>query len=228
MKILILLITALIYLNSIAMAGYVDTVSMKGCSDMEFIHEKRMLPRGSAYITSSGNLKAQGIKAIIHTAAASSHLKIDPYNPTKESLENSIVNTMILAERFEQKRVAIPFIGGGIFFKGLDTSLNDLADIIVKTAYENSNGVELVFISIDPKQVLAFQSAAKKINSSFISVVKGSITDFKIHHAPVIVNSGNMEMVFGAGISKVIGKATGQAKEINAEAKNMISNMIKP
>lgn len=197
---------------------------MVGCEDLNFVHKHKALPGGSALITSSGNLKAQGITAIIHAGTASwKNRKDEPFNPTLKRLTDSIMNSMILAERFGHKRVAIPFIGGGIFFKKLDTDLADLALTIMKTAYDHSNGIELVFISIDQAQVDAFKSAALKLNAPGIKVVKGSIVDFKAHNSSAIVNSGNMEMIFGTGISGAIAKASGKKAEIDLEAKKMIS-----
>ena len=221
MKNLIYALTLVISLSSFAKP--VDTISMVGCEDLVFIHKNKILPRGSALITSSGNLEKSGIKAIIHAGTASwRNTKKEPYNPTTKGLTDAIANSLILADRFQHKRIAIPFVGGGIFFKKMKSDLEDLATIIVKTAYDNANGAELVFISIDEDQVDAFKVAAAKVNSSTISVVKGSIVDFKAHGASAIVNSGNMEMIFGTGLSGVIAKASGKKEEIDKEAKNMI------
>ncbi len=203
-----------------------DTISMVGCEDLNFVHKEKILPRGSALITSSGKLKDQGIVAIIHAGMASRDNRNDePYNPTIKSLQDSIINSLILAERFQYKRIAVPFMGGGVFFKNLKTDQDELAYIIVKTAYEHANGSELVFLSIDQDQVDSFRVAARRVNSPSISVVKGSITDFKVHRASAIVNSANMEMRFGTGLSGAIAKATGKKKEIDEEAKKMILSL---
>ena len=55
-----------------------------------------------------------------------------------------------------------------------------------------------------------------------MDVANGDICQFITHNCSTIVNAANMEVRFGAGISNIIGNATGQRANINNEAKNHI------
>ena len=183
-----------------------------------------MLPRGSALITSAGALEATGIKAIIHAATGSMRLGGGVFEPTLTSVASSVKASLELARAGGHRRVAIPFIGGGIFVERLGVTPQALADLIVTTAIQESNGLELRFVTFGEIDTQLFKNALQKNKSpENAQVVSGSLTDFKIHGASAIVNAANTEAQFGGGVSGVIGRATGRIEEINREAQLKIS-----
>ena len=98
------------------------------------------LPVGSAYISSSGDLgnKVDNsiLKSIIHAVA-------EEYTGNESKFFRSIAlavkNAMILAsqERNDCRRVAIPFIGSGVF--GGASNRKKLARVVIHSAINQSN-----------------------------------------------------------------------------------------
>jgi len=100
---------------------------------------RRVIPRGSALITSSGNLAIQGINQIIH-AAPGSNTQIAPWgNPTRQGVIRSIQNSILLAEKNNLRDLAIPFVGGHIFFHAMGISKEELLRSIMEVAINQRN-----------------------------------------------------------------------------------------
>lgn len=186
-----------------------------------------MIPRGSALITRAGNLRATGIRAIIHAATGSMTRQGGIFEPTLLSIQESINSSLELARANGFKRVAIPFIGGGIFSERLGVSLESLADLIVKSSLQESHGLELRFVTFGNRDTSLFKDSLSRQReiTADASVLDGSITDFSLHGASAILNAANMEVQFGGGLSGVIGRATGQHDKINEEARFEIQRL---
>ncbi len=214
-------------------------ISTQGTVYNPKVVSKNLAPRGSALRTSSGpGLLAKGIQAILHVApgAMDPNLWAEPdslYKPTLESVALSVKNSLILANRFGHKRVAIPLIGGKIFAGAIGVSTDVLAETILRAALSEQGSVEIVWVDQDQKNFNALQLAMTKVlqEPEFQSKpvpmksMLGSITDFNLHRCDAIVNAANMEVTFGGGISGVIGIATGGSGEINSFAQEIIKNL---
>lgn len=73
--------------------------------------------------------------------------------------------------------------------------------------------------AFDGRDAELFRRALKPFpGAGNVSVVQGSITDFKTHGCSAIVNAANMELLFGGGVSGVIERATGAGPRIEEEA----------
>ncbi len=190
-----------------------------------------VLPRGSALMTSSGDLGPTGITAIIHAATGAMERKGGVFEPTLESISTSIKNSLILAFQYNHKRIAIPFIGGGVFAKRIGVEPQELANLIVETTLQEHGSIEIRFMTFGEKDTELFKHALKNLEDDFdlsnVSVVNGSITDFKQHGASAIVNAANLEVTFGGGLSGIIARATRREKEINQEAHAQIVSWLK-
>jgi len=214
-------------------------ISDKGTEFNLEMAEKEHLPRGSAMITPSGELAETGITAIIHAAPGSSEKDLGwQYEPTIESLRNSVRNALILAKKNGHKRVAIPFIGGGVFAERIGVSNERIAEELVRAVMDYRNGREVVFMTQGEDHKL-FTAAIKKLKSPrtsywnikfwetvrkrpMLRVQPGNINNFGLHHATAIVNAANTELRFGNGVSGAIGKASGKKTEIDDGAKRLI------
>ncbi len=209
-----------------------NPISMKKNNDPCFVRAQKMLPRGSALITQSGDMNEGGITAVIHAATGAMTRSGGEFEPNPESIRNSIRNSLILAKRFKHKKVAIPFLGGGIFAARMGVSKEELADIIVKASLDYKKKLAVVFVLFTSSEEKIFTESLEKISKdpeyvaklANASVVKGSITEFSVHKSSAIVNAANMEVVFGGGISGAIGSATGISNEIDSQAGEFIRN----
>jgi O-acetyl-ADP-ribose deacetylase (regulator of RNase III) len=201
-----------------------DKVSAKDTSTSPELRKLDMLPRGSALLTSAGRLK--DIKFIIHAAPAAMTPPEDSktpelFEPTVQSIQASIANSLVLAQQASIKKLAIPFVGGGIFLERLNKTPQELADAIVTTTIKSCGKVQAVFVIYTKDDANVFRKAVKRASSgasSGVRVVKGDITDFQDHGAEAIVNAANMEVQFGDGLSGIIAEATEEREEIDAEA----------
>jgi O-acetyl-ADP-ribose deacetylase (regulator of RNase III) len=207
-----------------------NPVSMKSNNDACFVKATKMLPRGAALITESGEMAQNGIIAVIHAASGAMTKSGGVYEPTTDSVKSSIRNSLILARKFKHRRVAIPFIGGGIFASRMGVTKEELAEIIVGASLQYKKQLEVVFVLFSAAEEKMFNETLERkrqdpkstIDALNASVVKGSITDFSVHGASAIVNAANMEVAFGGGISGAIGSATGKADEIDSKAEELI------
>lgn len=205
-------------------------VSMLGTKDNGEINEG-LLPRGSAMITSSGVLKKTGIISIIHAATGAMTKSGGHFEPTLESVKQSVRNSIALAESFSHTRIAIPLIGGGIFIQRLGIQPAELAAEIISVARESRSMIEVRFVAFSDADVQTFRDGWNLVERADyrhldgMEINQGSITDFKVHGATVIVNAANTEVIFGGGLSGAIAKATENAEGINAEAAAVIDGL---
>jgi len=190
-----------------------------------------MIPRGSALITDSGELKSSGITHIIHAATGSMTKSSEAFKPTLEGITNSIINSISLAHEFKHKTIAIPFLGGGIFLGSLGLLKKELAKNIIQAALNNNpHKLIISFVTWSSEETRVFKDLYQKLvkDNSKYKVVRGSITDFNIHKSSVIVNAANMEVIFGGGLSGVIGEATKSSTKIDSSAKKFIEKFNEP
>ncbi len=191
------------------------------------------LPRGSALITSSGELEEQGIEAIIHAATGSMNNADDNpeyYEPTLESIENSIKNSFELLKTNGFSNIAVPFIGGNIFISRIGTTPRILANRIIESCFKYAGTSNFILVTHSGTKKGSdhdlFSTLLKTdYNVKNISAIlkDGDICDFMLHNCEVIMNAANMEVEFGGGLSGVIANATNQRKTIDAEAKKYIN-----
>jgi O-acetyl-ADP-ribose deacetylase (regulator of RNase III) len=200
--------------------------------------DKGLAPRGSAALTPSGALAATGIKYVIHAASGAMSQGGVNETPTLEGVKLSIINAIRIATAEKIKRIAIPLIGGGIFLDTLGVSKEQLAYTIIDTARTQKSPVEIIFVAYSDDETAVMNNAyaraenpdkfALKIwnylrqlfagTTDFFNrsqVSQGSITDFNAHGAEAIVNAANMELMFGGGLSGIIGKATQDREHID-------------
>jgi len=122
---------------------------------------RRAIPRGSALLTSSGNLATRGINQIIH-AAPGSNAQIAPWgNPTLQGVVRSVQNSILLAERNNLRDLAIPFVGGSIFFRAMKISKEKLLRGIMEAAINQRNDKltvqRIIFVSFGAEDQLLFK-----------------------------------------------------------------------
>lgn len=197
------------------------TVSVIDCPQNDALRARPYAPLGSSVWTSSGHLSQRGITAIAQAASGTmSPHAVQGGEPTRASVGDSITNSLALAAQHNRARLAIPFVGGGIFFRRIKPTCTkaELAEVIVKAAGDTCGPVTPVIVSYDAADQAMFQAAMTKLGITNVELVQGSITDHSLHKADVIVNAANMEVLFGGGISGAIGRATGDQSNIDAEA----------
>ena len=203
-----------------------DLVSAKNTVLAKELRALNMVPRGAAVVTSSGRLADMGITKIIHAAPAamSPPASDESYQPSLRSIENSIRNAVLLAEFHRLPGLAIPVVGGGVFFDDLHCSRRQLVDSVVVGA-AGSAKVDIAFIASNDADFsfLTRSVAHCCLPATRFRVLKGDITDYGLHKSPAIVNAANMEVQFGAGLSGVIGRATAAQDAINSEAQPRIA-----
>lgn len=206
-------------------------ISMEGTKNNGELGEG-MLPRGSALITSSGALAETGINAIIHAASGAMTKQGGHYEPTLQSIELAVQNSVRLAERHGYTRIAIPLIGGKIFLERIGVEGDVLAARIITSALEAQTSIELRFVAFADADVMTFKRGLDMVRTGHIPglddvarIEQGSLTDFNVHGARVIVNAANMEVQFGGGLSGMIAKATNDSAAIDAEAARAIRSI---
>ena len=205
-------------------------ISSQGTIYSKVVVTEDSLPRGAAMLTPSGHLKAdQKISAIIHAASGSSGNTDPEFIPTLEGVKLSIRNSLVLANRYGHKKVAIPFIGGKIFLKRIGVTPEVLASTIIQSALENRGKAQIQLVMFDDQSKATFEKEFQALlaNQEFekdqacINIYKGSIVNFADHGASAIVNAANMEVQFGGGVSGAIGKAAKEPR-INIHALSKI------
>lgn len=207
-----------------------ELVGVEGVSASAYTVNERMMPRGSAVLTSSGKLAETGITQIIHAASGSSGSDHPDVRPALQGVEFSVKNSLTLAQKFGHKRVAVPFIGGAIFAKRIGVPPNEIAELIVRTALTSRNNLEVVFMTFGDDATMLFTDLVAKVKGEGIGadrkvdVINGDITKFSVHGASAIVNAANTEIRFGAGVSGAIARATGQDLEIDLEAEAIVKH----
>jgi len=199
--------------------------------DLKFAKEHQLAPRGSAVLTSSGKLKDVGITAIIQAAPAKRGSRPGSEilgEPTLQSIQNSSANSVRLAETAGHTKIAILFIGGGIFKDRVGQPVEEIAKAVILGALEGSPKMEISFVLLEDENYALFKKVLLGLEQgktrSNVRVLQGSIIDFGLHGASAIVNAANMEVRFGNGISGVIGRATGEIDAIDKEAAEIVLN----
>ena len=206
-------------------AGEFETFSTQGATYNRAVAEKKMLPRGSAYVTRSGKLKALGITQIIHTAPGSIGIIDEDFTPTLESIQLSLKNALRLARANGHTCVAIPFIASGVFLSRIAESREKLVSTIVSAVLGSKKELDIHFVILPARAAALFSKEVARLtkkegrSSSNVHVLVGDVLDFSEHRCSAIINSGNMEGEFGGMISAAIGHATGDAQGINKEMK---------
>ncbi len=122
-----------------------EEISSYGTTYYIDVVQEKMLPRGSALITQSGNLAAQGIERIIHAASGSAGNVTEHFIPTLEGVSLSVNNSLRLARTHKMNRVAIPFIGRGIFLTRSGATPQQLGETIILSALENRGNIGACF-----------------------------------------------------------------------------------
>lgn len=83
------------------------------CAAHEVINGVRC-PVGQACITESFDLEKRGIKYIIHAVGLDCRIIKDPVEQDK-LLDNTYINALLLADKYNIKTIAFPFISSGIY-----------------------------------------------------------------------------------------------------------------
>ena len=182
-------------------------------------NEYPLAPLGSAILTHSGILNSTGIKAIIHTGSGSMTQSGEGLEPSKDSVRNSLINALALAREAGHTRVAVPVIAGSIFRERMNNGegidLNLLVDLIIDVLVEESAGLQLI-MTIRPenpdegkyiRESLKRLSEADRKHFEVDDAVYWGLVKFESHHASAIINSANMEFLFGGGLSGQVAKA---------------------
>ena len=207
--------------------GYVSTdlVAAAGTPEDVRLRAQRMVPLGAAVWTGAGRLAERGITAIVHAASGAMGRTGAGYDPTRESVTASIGNAFRLTRGQGRGRLALPFIAGGIFASRIRPPLDkaELARLIVDACAAQRGGNEAVLVAFGAADLALFQRTLAAAPDSGIRLCEGSLTDVGVHGAAVIANAANMEVVFGGGISGVIGEATGDPAAIEAEAARAVA-----
>lgn len=214
--------------------------------------QNELAPLGSAALTTSGALAETGITTILHAATGSMGGYDESTEPTLQSVKDSIMMSLKLADQSGIKKVAVPLLGGGIFLNRLHVSKEKLAYEIIDAARRSQAQTDVVFVAYTDQETQTMKSAfdlaasgsldvnwlAKLLNwfkkffgvssNDFFArskVIQGSIVDFKAHGAEAIINAANMELQFGGGLSGVIGQATQDSAAIDATCLDLIKEL---
>ncbi|MNT04264.1 RNase III inhibitor [compost metagenome] len=237
------------YLSIKDSRGEKAVISSHGTGLNQVWIDQSVAPRGSAALTSSGDLAPTGIKYVIHAASGSMGQSGEGMEPSIEGVQLSIANSIRIAQQEGIKRLAIPLIGGGIFLNSLGISKERLAYTVIETARAQKANLELIFVAYSEDDTAAMQTAldtmeqrqkedmgwltrlwnslksffgAKTDFFEHAELVRGSITDYNLHKAEAIVNAANMELTFGGGLSGVIGRATNDSEHIDQVGQELI------
>ncbi|MEN0059599.1 MAG: macro domain-containing protein [Bdellovibrio sp.] len=137
-------------------------LSTQGTQNYTSLANMDLAPRGSAALTSSGDLATTGIKYIIHAASGAMMNSTDKTAPSLEGVRLSVINSIRIAEKEGIKKLAIPLIGGGIFLRSLNISKEELAYSIIQAARSAKSSVQLVFVAYNASDSEAMQYALDK------------------------------------------------------------------
>lgn len=200
-----------------------------------------LLPRGSALMTTSGKLADKGILAIVHPATGAMTKSGGSYEPTLDSIEESIDLSIQLAVANHFENISVPFLGGGIFASRMNVTTEKLAESIIRATQgsvvklaesspsspSSKIAAQIVLWSKDAEGWELFNRVCSQIkernpSQDLIScdklLVKGNIVENHDDRPRAIINAANMEIQFGGGLSGVIGKASGNSNGIDNEA----------
>lgn len=205
------------------------TVSAQNTPANPSLQKLNLVPLGASVWTSSGKLADRNITAIAQAASgAMAHFGVG-FDPTRESVAACLENSFLLASQHGYKGLAIPFIASSIFLNRIIPSIDkdELASLIVKSCQTYRGSVDAVIVAHGAGDMSHFEKAMKSNTDKGVTLADGSITHYSDHKCAAIVNAANMEVIFGGGLSGVIGNATGEIQQINAEAAAMIKDFWK-
>ncbi|MEZ5904358.1 MAG: hypothetical protein R3C69_04360 [Geminicoccaceae bacterium] len=116
----------------------------------------------------------------------------DPAQAYRASVEASIANAFALAASRGCRRLALPFIAGGIFADRIGPPIDkaELAGPVVAACRTHRGPVEAVVVAYDDADRTLF---AKPSPPDRPTLVQGSITSFADHQCDAIANPANME-----------------------------------
>jgi O-acetyl-ADP-ribose deacetylase (regulator of RNase III) len=206
-------------------------LSAQSCPKDPSLRDINYAPLGASAWTTSGDLANHGITAIAQ-AASGAMRSGQGFDPTRDSVSASIMNSLILAAGQGYSRLAVPFIASGIFKDRIKPGARkpEIAFNITQAIANFRGSVDVVIVAWDPSDKALFDQYVLDVNDPGIIVQKGSITDFNCHHCPAIVNAANMEVRFGGGMSGRIAKAVNggvdggpQSVAIDQEAQGIIT-----
>jgi O-acetyl-ADP-ribose deacetylase (regulator of RNase III) len=103
--------------------------------------EKGPIEHGGAVATTAGKLKA---KYVIHAAA----MRNDGYI-TEKSLQNSVLNSLKLAEKYELKTIAFPAIGTGVAGFPIDVCAKLMVTTLRNFDYKSLEEIIIVLYTKD-------------------------------------------------------------------------------
>lgn len=206
-----------------------------------------MVPVGSAVLTNAGNLQDSGIKAVVHAAYGDMSGSDGIYKPSLESIKKAVINSILVAKKSGYKSIAFPLLGGGIFLGRTGATKGELIHTIMDAALLYNKGMEIAFVAYAPAEQELFAKAFPKALESYstkrrltkdfllgrksmkkrAAVYNGSVTDYNLHGAEVIVNAANTEIMIGGGLSGVIGRATGEASLMDADGQDVKDALIR-
>ncbi len=186
---------------------------------------KQLVPRGSAVISSGGNM-APTINAVLQAGTGTMDTNYNPmqpyYQPSLQSVEDSISACFQLGGINSNKRIAVPFIGGNIFksriFKGQNLPVSKQDELLVSAIVNatitsaGQDNVDFCLVAYDTLSYNLFLADLQKNHPSVDTnthLVQGDITDYSLHGSDAVVNAANMEVVYGGGMSGSIGRAVG-------------------
>ncbi|KLL03158.1 MAG: hypothetical protein MRERV_50c003 [Mycoplasmataceae bacterium RV_VA103A] len=217
---------------------------------------KGNLPAGCALMTDtldgSGNgssiLNSKGITHIIH-AGPKERSKFPSDEEFIECVVKSVQNCIILAERDDFEKLAVPLVGGDIFLGKCDPE--KLAEGIIRGVTnqlaECQKLKDIVLIDFDQKPPYLFLKKIQQLEKELfgdtaffaednhfvgnlksdktkgIQVRVGDIRDKNLHKCSAIVNAANTYYGMGSGLAGAIKAQTGNAGKIDAKAKELIS-----
>lgn len=222
--------------------GKLLPISSAGTEKNDIVIKAKMLPRGSAIITSSGDLEKQQIKAIIHAVPGAMARKDVEFEPNLKGLVCSIQNSIILAEKNNYESIAFPLADSKFIDLVLPSNQGSrrerklrLAEIIIKAVINQRKKLKkIVFVEFgdnvftEAGAKIAFEEDYNKklgqgMEVKIVFQKSKGITDYDLHECELIVNTTfNMEGKFNGskGISGLIAIKTGSGK-------NKIQNEIR-
>jgi len=182
----------------------------------------------------SSMLNSKGITHIIHAI----NQPFSAFNNNKEFfidyVVRSVQNSIILADKNNFEKLAIPLVGGGIYLGSCDPQ--ELAESIIRGSINQLEKCqslkEIIFIDWKSNSVKYLEKAilekfAKEIKDKWLGKVSviaggGDIRDKNLHGASVIVNAANTQVKFGSGISGAIAEQVGNKAKIETKARELI------
>ncbi|CFW93095.1 protein of unknown function [endosymbiont DhMRE of Dentiscutata heterogama] len=217
---------------------------------------KGNLPAGCALMTDtldgSGNgssiLNSKGITHIIH-AGPKERSKFPSDEEFIECVVKSVQNCIILAERNNSEKLAVPFVGGDIFLgkcdpeklaegiiRGVANQLAECQKLEEVTLIDYSGNTRHLFLE-KVQQVKGdlfgftnffdkdkhFAAALKGKPTKGLQVKVGDIRNKSLHSCSAIVNAANTYYGMGSGLAGAIKAQTGNAEKIDAKAKELIN-----